>query len=212
MNAASWQIMLSAIEIFFTAYQHTVAALAAMSTFAAVVVSLVVTYISQRTNRTRIKASATVMFVMHLSLKGKPRPTYVTVSITNLGILPATVQFSFFYWRLPFAKGVMLITPLNSSGDDWIPKRTYPFEIKPRQSETFYLSEISVFRESILKNVSNAGFFQRLRFRFLHARVITADGRTFNVKLDRSLREELRELRDMPTATEIAGEFLGPPP
>ena len=195
MNAASWQIMLSAIEIFFTAYQHTVAALAAMSTFAAVVVSLVVTYISQAANRTRIKASATIMFVMHSSLKGKPKPTYMTVSITNLGILPATVQFSFFYWRLPFAKGVMLITPLDSSGDDWISKRTYPFEIKPRQSETFYLSEISVFRESISKNVSTSGFFRRLLFRFLHARVITADGRTFDVKMDRSLREELRKLR-----------------
>jgi hypothetical protein len=48
--------MLQEIEEFFKAHEHTMAALEALSTFAAVVVALVLSLVSQRANRTRIKA------------------------------------------------------------------------------------------------------------------------------------------------------------
>lgn len=182
------------IEIFFKDHQHTLAALAALSTLAAVVVSLVVTYISQRSNRTRIKANVTVNLILHSSLEGKPQPKYICVSVTNLGIMPATIQFAFFCWKLPFERGSFLVNPLDFYGDDWFPKRTYPIEIKPRSSVMVCLSEISVFREMCRDKIIGNRVFNRFRFRFMRAIVVTDDSKIFKVRLDRSLRKELRAI------------------
>ena len=189
------------IEIFFKDHEHTVAALAAISTLAAVVVSLVVTYISQRSNRTRIKANVTVNLILHSSLEGKPQPEYICVSVTNLGIMPAAIQFAFFCWKLPFVRGSFLVNPLDFYGDDWFQKRTYPIEIKPRSSVMVCLSEMGVFREMCRNNLIGNTFVSRFRFRFLRAIVVTDDRRIFKVEIDRSLRKELRRLRDAVTET-----------
>jgi len=80
--------MFDAIEQFSQAHQYTIAAISAASTFAAVVVSLVLALIAQRTNRTRIKAHASVSYIDHATLRGKPKPKYLTVMITNVGVIP----------------------------------------------------------------------------------------------------------------------------
>jgi len=185
---------MSALEAFFKAHQYTIAALAAISTFAAVVVSLVVTYISLKASHTRLNARASVQLIIHSSLEGQPEPTYLCVSITNRGNLPATLPFAFFYWKLPFARGLLLISPLDFFGDRWFPKRQYPIEINPRQSETVCLSEISVFRKMCREKLMGSNVFDRLRFLCLHAFIVSADGRKFKVRLDRSVRKELRAI------------------
>jgi hypothetical protein len=91
--------MLNWLEQFSEANQHTIAALGAVSTLAAVVVSLVLASIAQRSSRTRIKASASVRVIVHSTLEGKPKPEYVTVAITNVGLLPGIIPFSFFHWK-----------------------------------------------------------------------------------------------------------------
>ena len=93
--------MLSAdmVEEFFNSHEHTLAALEAVSTFLAVVVFLVLSLSAQRANRTQIKARATITVVLHSSLEGKPTPTYLTVDITNIGILPVSIPLSFFRWK-----------------------------------------------------------------------------------------------------------------
>ena len=98
MSFSGWRLgkasekMLDAIVIeeFFKSHAHTLAALEAVSTFLAVVISLGLSISAQRANRTRIRAQAGIIVVLHSSLQGMPAPTYVTVDITNVGILPVS--------------------------------------------------------------------------------------------------------------------------
>jgi len=151
--------MLGWIEQSATLHQHTIAALGAISTFLAVLVSLGLALISLRSNRTRIKGNIGVSFIHHELLAGSPPPEYITVSITNVGLLPAIIPMAYFYWKVAFHKSYWLINPLDFVGlPPLVPRRVYPTEIRPRASETFFLSEIEVFRSSMAEG------FQRVRF------------------------------------------------
>lgn len=127
--------MLRWLDQFSEANQHTIAALGAVSTFAAVVVSLVLALIAQRSSRTRIIGRAELSFIYHPSLEGRPGPEYVTVSIRNVGLMPVR------------------------------PQRIYPVEIKARASTTFYLSEIAVFRTTLAEMLQQVRCMRwRIRF------------------------------------------------
>ena len=189
--------MFAELEEFFKAHEHTVAALEAVSTFAVVVVSVTLALVAQRANRTKVKAFALMSVMLHSTLEGKPKPTYVTVVIRNAGVMPVMIPFSFFHWKAPLKGGAWTVNPWDySAGDEWVPQKRYPVEIRPRGSENFFLAEKSVFRGTMLETFSGATFIERCRFRFLRARVVTDDNKIFNVKLDRTLRKELRALRD----------------
>jgi hypothetical protein len=182
-------------EDFSRTHQHTIAALEAISTFAAVVVSLALSMSALRANRTRVKAYASINVILHSTLEGKPRPTYVVVYVRNIGILPVMIPFSFFSWKVSFGRGVWTVNPWDYvQTDEWIAQKKYPFEIKPRGSETFFLAEISEFRRTIREVFAGANFLRRCRFFYIGARVTTDDGKTFIVKIDRRLRKELRAL------------------
>lgn len=188
--------MFQELEQFFNAHQHTVAALEAGSTFAAVLVALVLSLVSQRANRTRIKASAASTIIMHETIQAPDYPGYVTVDITNNGILPVMIPLAFFHWRVPFKRGVWLVTPMDySQGDPWVPQKRYPVEIAARSSQVFYLSGIETFRAECRAKFVGDNFLDRCLFRFLRARVRTDDGKLFNVKIDRSLRKEILDVR-----------------
>ncbi len=166
--------MFDNLEEFLKAHQYTTTALGAIGTFSAVVVSLTVALLSQRANRTRVNASAMIGVIMHPTLKGEDKPTYLTAIVRNAGILPVTIPLSFFFWKMPFRRGVWLASPLDYwQTDKWVPQKRYPVEIKARASETFYLSEISTFRSMFCDIFKGANFFDRCRFRFLTARVVT---------------------------------------
>jgi hypothetical protein len=107
------------------------------------------------------------------------------------------IPMSHFSWRLPFARSVFTIMPLDySQSDQWIPQRKYPAEIKPRSSELFFLSEIQMFREYAQKDLIGSSFLSRLRSRFVKGRVFTEDGKLFDAVFDSSLRKELSDLRN----------------
>ena len=74
------------IEAYCQAHQYTISAFGAVSTFAAVVVSLWLAHRADVANRTRLRASFEVATLLHASLPD--RPTFVTVSIVNIGNLP----------------------------------------------------------------------------------------------------------------------------
>jgi hypothetical protein len=188
--------MFQKLEEFFKAHEHTMAALEAVSTFAAVVVALVLSLVSQRANRTRIKAVVSATIIMHESIDAPDYPSYVSVDITNNGILPVMIPLAFFHWRVPFKRGVWLVTPMDySQGDPWVPQRQYPVEIVPRSSKVFYLSGLEMFRSECRDKFIGDSFLDRCRFRFLRARVRTDDGKLFNVKIDRSLHNEISDVR-----------------
>jgi hypothetical protein len=199
--------MFAALEEFSKGYQYTIAALGVLGTFLAVTVSLVVALVSQRANRTRIGARVAVSVIMHDTIAEPDYPTYVTVDVTNLGIIPVVIPMSFFFWRLPFKHGFFLVTPMDYSQEDpWVPQKRYPIEIKPRSSQSFYLSGIDVFCQEARDKFVGGTFFERLRSRFLRASVRTDDGKMCNVKLDKSIRDELRKVRN----EAIEAEKIGP--
>jgi hypothetical protein len=108
--------MFNELEEFFKAHQHTVAALEAVSTFAVVVVSLVLAFVSQKASRTRVNARASISIMLHSTLEGKEKPTYVTVFVRNVGIMPAMIPLAFFNWTVPFSRNGWNVMPSLVSG------------------------------------------------------------------------------------------------
>src|SRR5262249_10307588 len=112
------------IEEFFEAHQHTIAAIAAAGTVGAVVTSLWLAWSARRADRTKLRAVANLMTLFHPSIDPKAAPEFLTVSITNQGKWPLRIPTNFFYWKVPFKRGVILImSPLDLTGSDWIPKK-----------------------------------------------------------------------------------------
>jgi hypothetical protein len=81
-----------------------------------------------------------------------------------------------------------------SQHDPWVPQRTYPAEIRPRASTTFFLSEIDMFRSSLAEMLQEVRH-HRWRIRFMKAIVVTDDGKMFKVKLDKTIQRELAKVR-----------------
>jgi hypothetical protein len=187
--------MFAAIEKFSEPRQHTIAALGAFSTLAAVVVSLALALVAQRSSRTRIRAKAYASFIFHSSLEGKPKPKYVSVSIANVGLMSASIPLSCFHWKIPFNKEIWMVNPWDvSQHDPWVPQHKYPAEIRPRGSDTFFIGSRERFRETMSEIFAKAGRF-RWRYYFIRARVVTEDGKIFKVKLDKEVRREIAEAR-----------------
>ncbi len=89
-----------------------------------------------------------------------------------------------------------MINPWDySQHDPWVPQRIYPFEIKPRGSATFFLSEIERFRSTMAEMMLQEVRHLRWRVRFIKAIVRTDDGKIFKVKLDKTIRRELAKVR-----------------
>src|SRR5262249_29396246 len=137
------------IEEFFKAHQHTIAAIAAAGTVGAVVTSLWLAYSARRADRTRLRARANLVSIVHpTTIDPKNAPEYLRVSITNHGKFPLRIPATFFYWKVPFRREVMLITPpLDFVGGfpPMIAKKFYPTEIAPRASDYFILSDMATF-------------------------------------------------------------------
>jgi hypothetical protein len=99
------------LEHFSETNQHTIAALEAASTFAAVVVSLVLALLANRSSRTRTRVSVQVQFIFRPTLDGKTKPEYVTATITNIGVMPASIPISFLAWKVPFYSDYLQAVP-----------------------------------------------------------------------------------------------------
>ena len=182
--------MLDAVERFATAYQHTITMFGALGTVSAVIVSLFIALLSARSTRTRLKASANLLFIVHETVDPKNRPGFLTVSIANTGNMPLRIPFAFFTWKVPFTRHYMLVNPMDGyGGHKWIPQKQYPVEIKPRASETFYVSDEAVLHAEVKRMRQDARGVSRLLFSFMKANVHTDDGRRFRVKLDNQVRK-----------------------
>ncbi|MGB6175341.1 MAG: hypothetical protein WBF43_03130 [Methylocella sp.] len=201
------------LEEFCKAHEHTIAALGAISTFLAVIVSLVLAFASRRASRTQVNACALICSIDHPTLDRKNRPKYVRVDVRNTGIMPVMIPFSFFYWRMPFRRSMWIAIPLDfSQTDKWVRQKTYPVEIKPRASESFFVSVISRLRCNFRDDIfAGANFLDRCRFYFLSARLVTDDGKIFNVKMGRTLRKELRALLGNTVQARNIGTSQPPP-
>lgn len=186
--------MFDNIEKLAAAHEHTISALEAISTFAAVVVSLALSLLASRANLTKLKASASMMVVMHHSLEAQEKPSYLTVNILNTGIMPLRIPLSFCHIKIPFKNGVFIINPLDYAAiDEWIPQKTYPVEVQPKSSQTFYLATEEQFRENIVEMRENLNKLQRIYSRFWRFRVVTDDGVFVTVRLGQNVRTLIAE-------------------
>jgi hypothetical protein len=180
------------VEQFFEAHQHTVAAVGAVGTVGAVIVSLWLAALARRAHRTRIRVSLAISVIQHSSIQGE-KPRYLTVTIRNLGTLPASIPFTYFRWKLPFSRADWFVTPWDyTAHDTWVAQRKYPSEVAPRKSETFFVTDVDQMRR-VLHGIARDAW-PRWRFRFLRARVLTDDGIYFRAKIDRSVRKELEAI------------------
>jgi hypothetical protein len=177
------------IEEFFKAHQHTIAAVAAAGTVGAVVTSLWLAWSAKRADRSRLKAHADIVLIFNSTIDDpKDAPRFVSVSVTNQCKWPLRIQANFFYWKTPFKREYMTAQPLDQIGSDWIPKKSYPREVAPRTSESFYMSDLPTLRRMRERFDT---FADRLRFRFIKAYVQTDDGETFRVRLSPAIRQVL---------------------
>jgi hypothetical protein len=83
-------------------YPHIISAVETLATLAAVVVSLGLSYVAHRANKTRLTARLFLTVILEDGVPPDQRPEYLTVSITNAGMMPLSIPFAFFFWRLPF--------------------------------------------------------------------------------------------------------------
>ena len=111
--------------------------------------------------------------------------------------MPVSIPLSFFYRKLPLKQELLgvLLPHDYSQADEWVPQKRYPIEIKPCSSEGFFLTEIEMFRQQFLKVLVEASVFDRYRWRFVRARVVTDDGKVFSVNFTPSIRKEFQKLR-----------------
>lgn len=180
---------MNSLETFFFNYEKTIAALGAVSTFAAVVTSL---YLARRSEKTRLKSYVSGTFITHSSIDPNNRPKFVSVNIINLGSAAIRIPFSFFCWKVPFCKESLLVCPFDSFGiDPMIPVRQYPFKVEPKHSESFIISDRETFYTEMKKAFDRFWLFPLLRANFIQAIVCTDDGTVCKVNVSKQLRKEL---------------------
>jgi hypothetical protein len=177
-------------------YPHLVAALEAVSTFAAVVISLSLAFAAHRANKTRFKAWVDIQAIHHSSIDTENRPTYITARITNMGVMPLRVPFAFFNWQLPILRHALWTVNLMdaySMVQLLVPQQTYPVEIQPRASKVFFVSDVITFRdESIFEDVIRRyGVIGRRLFPFIKVTIYTDDGTRRRAKIGHSARREI---------------------
>jgi hypothetical protein len=172
----------TAIEEFCKAHQYTIAALAAVGTCSAVVAAL---WIALRADRTRISAFAAITYWQY------QRP-YLTVRIHNNSLFPVTVQPSFFYLKIPLRARDYLTAPMDFVSDQFIKAKRYPVNIPARDGRLFVLCEIEMLQDLFRAKNSNMNRWGGWLYR---AYVTTVDGKSVRVRLDASVRNELRKLR-----------------
>jgi hypothetical protein len=138
------------IEEFFKSYQYTVAAIAALGTAGAVVTSLWLAWSAKRADRTRLEAKADIWFIFDKTIDVKDAPRFLQVSITNQGRWPLRIPANFFYWKVPFKRGVMAIPgPLDLASSPSIAKKSYPIVLGPRMSDHFTIQDLPMFKREV---------------------------------------------------------------
>jgi hypothetical protein len=177
------------VEAFFAEYEKTISALGAISTLAAVIVSL---WLAGRAEKTRLKAHVSGTMIVHESIDPNKRPKFVSVNITNLGTMPFRIQFSFFYWRVPFCKESWLISPLDFFAvTPMVPQRKYPVTIEAKHSESIFLSDKATFQSEMAKSFQRLSWFPVLRAYFIKAMICTDDGTTCEARISKDLKKEI---------------------
>jgi hypothetical protein len=177
------------LEDFAGRHAHSIALLEAVSTTAAVIVALSVSYAAKRANRPRLTARATISLIIYGDGRTiEDAPTYITVQLTNVGQVPIRLHSTLFSWRIPFMRNAWMAMPVDELGDEHVPKRSYPFVLFPNTSETIYLSSLERFKAHIPRILDSGRLGRKISARFVRGSVYTDDGSLFRARLSADLR------------------------
>jgi hypothetical protein len=188
------------LDVILARYPHVVATLEAVSTFAAVVVSLALASAARRANKTWLKAWVNIKFIVHSTIDPQNRPIYLTATITNTGMMPLRLPFSFFHWQLPRQKNASwMVNPMDYYGtDQWVPQQTYPIEIPPRATHECFISDIATFRQSFQEMArQHRGWSGRILLRFVRVTILTDDGTRCRAKISDNVQKEMRRINPL---------------
>jgi hypothetical protein len=188
--------------MFCREHQFTIAAAGAIGTLLAVLTSIFLAWLGVRANRTKLVATAHIMRVVGGGIGKDERVRYLTVSITNTGVLPLRIEFGFFGWRIPFDRIVYQVVPLDHTGDQIYPKISYPVEIAPRSSHRACLSDYQTFVSEMQRHRPKLNWWRHALYPYQRAYVWTSDGRRFRARINRDLKKELRRMTTAPITTE----------
>jgi hypothetical protein len=181
------------LEDFAGRHDHSIALLEAVSTTAAVIVALSVSYAAKRASLPHLVADVLVL-QMSDGDGEMIKPSYVAVRLTNVGTVPIRLHSNLFSWRLRFNnKDAWLAVPLDESGDGRVAVRQYPFVLVPRTSETIFLTALDQFNATMPRILDSGHFGRKISTRLLRGIIYTDDGSYFRVNLD-GLRRKLKEL------------------
>ena len=181
------------MEDFFKDYQYTFSAMAAIGTMLAVIISL---WLSSNQHRSKIVAGVGkrvidlkngVMISDALYTDVKNTVEYVTVHISNVGLMSVSIPYQLCYIKKPFSKKLLVVGTMDSkhNNQSLVPQKNYPVKIEPNHSEIFFVSDL----ESLKKGLDQFGFFSRF---FIGFYVSTGDGREFKAKMSGALRRDIR--------------------
>jgi len=179
-------------ENLLSRYPHIVAAIESLSTFAAVITSLVLAGMAQRSNRTKLEADGFIGEVHSEAVDPKTHPRYLVVSITNTGLLPLRIPYGFFYFKIPLRRALSGVLPLDSTGAErYLPRRTYPVPLASRTTEPFYITTEERLYAEFEKLWKIEPKWRKPLFRFMGGLVVTDDGRRFKVTLTRDIQQKI---------------------
>jgi hypothetical protein len=167
-------------------YSHIVAALEAFGTLAAVITSLALARLAQRANRTKLQATAFIGQIVPAAT-AQPPPRYLTIVITNTGLFQLRIPYAFFSFKIPLRRALMAVLPLDASGDNYLPKRTYPVCLQPRTTEWFSVITEQKLNQAFAETWKDEPKWRKPLFRFMRAVVVTEDGTRCRVKLSKDI-------------------------
>jgi hypothetical protein len=181
------------LEHFLNHYPRIIAAVEAISTFAAVIVAL---WLSRRASQTRLTAYLAKQFISDPTTTD--RPEYLVALITNTGVMTFYISLSFLVWTRPYRKttGWQLGFPLDFwATDKLIPQQKYPVVLQPKASHHFIIANIATFRQVMRQCLISQSKLGRFLFRFVRITIRTDDGSYARGKIAKEIRDELRQIQ-----------------
>ena len=181
------------LEHFLDHYPRIIAAIEAISTFAAVVVAL---YLARRSETVRLRA------VLSIDLSTTDHSKLVMLKIDNIGVRAgALAPPPFFEWRIPFRRTRQpetMISIINTSYSiNWNRGRN---EITIGSPMNIQISDIDTFSAAFTRELrlidQKLRRFLKTRLKRLGAVIYTNDDRRFRVTFSKAMADEIRSLID----------------
>jgi hypothetical protein len=179
------------LEHFLDHYPRIIAAVEAISTFAAVVVAL---YLARRSETLRLRA----LLSIGLSLTDPSR--LVILQINNIGVRAgALAPPPFFEWRVPFRRKRQPETMLSSINAAYSASRHKIInEITVGSPMNIQVTDVDTFRTQFARELpfidQKLRHFPKTRLKRLGAVIYTNDDRRFRVTFAQAMAGEIRSL------------------